>query len=335
MLGNEKNLEFLRESAAAGRLSHAYIVNGQKGMGKKTFALNAAAALLCTSRRASSFYPCGKCPACRKSLSGNNPDIIRVTHEKKNLLSVDEIRDEIVRDIYIKPFQGPYKIYIVEDACLMPEEAQNALLKTLEEPPSYAVIFLLADNASLLLDTIKSRSIRLDMEALSRKTIEAELMKKGVSKEEAAKDAAFCRGNLGQALEIAQDPEESAFLKYAADFLSDIEHKDAEEIFKAGEEFSAQSDLNVLDILRKWFRDVLLLKAEAGGDLYFPSEKKALFKQAAAMSYENISCVFADLDEAAERLKYNVNPRAVYEALLLRIRKNSCRPGPAKERNLK
>ena len=156
VLENKKNIEHLSKAHEKGKLSHAYIINGANGSGKRTLVRFIAAGLLCDKTHDSeddqpSFFsmmgmekpplrslsqgPCRECPSCAKTLSGNHPDIIYVRHEKANLIKVDEIRDQVIDDIAVKPYYGPYKIYIIEDAHLMNENAQNALLKTIEEPP--------------------------------------------------------------------------------------------------------------------------------------------------------------------------------------------------------
>lgn len=107
-----------------------------------------AMTLLCETR---DNEPCGKCHSCKQAESGNHPDIIRVTHEKPNSISVDDIRTQVNNTVDIKPYQGPYKVYIIPQADMMTPQAQNAILKTIEEPPSYAVFLLLTENAETLL----------------------------------------------------------------------------------------------------------------------------------------------------------------------------------------
>ena len=323
VLGNRKNLKYLSDAAKSGRLSHAYMICGDKGMGKKTFAENAAAALLCERLSENTgFAPCGRCAACKRSLSGNHPDIIKITHAKDSVLSADEIRDQLVNDIYIKPFYGPYKIYIAADACLMQPEGLNAILKTIEEPPAYAVVFLLADNADMMPDTVKSRCVRLDMEALSDEIITAQLSAKGADAKEARRTAAYCAGNLGLALKIYEDKAYGGLIEYISDILSDIKGKDAAQLFGTAETLSKYETADIPDMIRRWYRDVLVLKAAKGRRLYFTDKEDVLKEQAVRLSYEDINNIFTELDEAQMRLKFNVNAKAVYETLLLRIRHN-------------
>ena len=100
------------------------------------------------------------CDSCKKVIGKNHPDIITVTHEKPGSISIDEVREQVVHDVDIKPYCSPYKIYIIPDAEMMTVQAQNALLKTIEEPPEYGIIILLTSNMSAILPTIQSRSRR-------------------------------------------------------------------------------------------------------------------------------------------------------------------------------
>jgi DNA polymerase-3 subunit delta' len=136
--------------------------------------------------------------------SGNHPDLIRVTHEKPNSISVDDIRTQVNNTIQIKPYQGPYKIYIIDQADLMTVQAQNALLKTIEEPPEYAVIMLLTENADVLLPTITSRCVMLKLRNIKDELIKKYLMEKiEVPDYKADMCTAFAQGNMGRAIMLA------------------------------------------------------------------------------------------------------------------------------------
>lgn len=119
---------------------------------------------------------CGECKSCHQADDHNHPDIIYVSHEKPNNISVDDIRTQLNNDIVIKPYSSKYKIYIVDEAEKMNQQAQNALLKTIEEPPAYAVIMLLTTNADSFLQTIRSRCITLNMKSVKDEVIKAYLM---------------------------------------------------------------------------------------------------------------------------------------------------------------
>ena len=159
IIGHNDIVKHFKSSIELGKVSHAYILNGEKGVGKKTLVSVVTKSLQCETGEPD---PCGKCKSCLQAESGNQPDIIWITHEKPNVISVDEIRQQIVNDISLKPYSSRYKIYVVPDAQLMNAQAQNAILKTLEEPPEYAIIILLTSNLDKILPTIISRCIVLN-----------------------------------------------------------------------------------------------------------------------------------------------------------------------------
>ena len=160
IVGHGQIIEHFQNAIKMDKISHAYILAGEKGSGKRTIATAFAQTLQCEQGQTDA---CGICHACKQAESRNHPDIIYVTHEKPNSIGVEEIREQLVGDVLIKPYSSKYKVYIVNDADKMTVQAQNALLKTIEEPPSYAVILLLAGNVSSMLPTILSRCVTLSM----------------------------------------------------------------------------------------------------------------------------------------------------------------------------
>ncbi len=155
-----------REISSGRGLSHAYIIEGRTGSGRHTLAVNIAAALSCENKNADCGLPCGACNSCRKILSGISPDVIMIARENgKASIGIDTIRS-LRNDVHVLPNELENKIYIIDDADLMTAQAQNALLLTLEEPPSYAVFLLIAENSKNLLETIRSRAPALRMQPL-------------------------------------------------------------------------------------------------------------------------------------------------------------------------
>ena len=349
ILGNKKNIEHLSKAHAMGKLSHAYIINGPAGSGKKTFVNYIAKGLLCDEMRADeddgqadlfamlgaqkpeprrlSQGACGSCPACVKAASGNHPDIINVTHEKPKLISVDEIRQQVIDDIAVRPYYGPYKIYIIADAQLLNENGQNALLKTIEEPPEYGIIFILTDNAEGLLDTIRSRCIRLDMERLPQEVIAKVLTDKySISQENARNMAAFAGGNLGKAIDLAKENEQSEFINSIISALKQVHRMNAVRIFEISAELGKSDAEAALGIMQMWFRDMLIIKgagAVQGAQMYFPAEELFLKERAQKISFEGINNIFRAIDSAAERIRANVKAEAALENLFLSMRRNS------------
>ena len=196
IIGQKEIIEYLKGALSNNQVAHAYLFDGEKGTGKKMVAGIFSKALLCEN---GGEEPCGECHSCKMAESGNNPDIITVVHEKPNVISVNEIREQVVNDVQIKPYSGKKKVYIIPDAQLMNPQAQNALLKTLEEPPSYAVIMLLCDNKAMLLSTLISRSICLSMRAVSNDLIYKMLTEKyRIADYQAQLATTFAQGNPGK-----------------------------------------------------------------------------------------------------------------------------------------
>ncbi len=168
LAGNDALKEQLAAHSRGRGLAHAYILAGPRGIGKHTLARALAAALVCTG---SGERPCGQCAACRKTAGGIHPDIITVAGEPGKDLTVAQIR-EMRADAYIRPNEAERKVYLIENAQSMNPSAQNAMLKLLEEGPSYAVFLLLAENGTALLPTVRSRCELLALTPLSRQEAE-------------------------------------------------------------------------------------------------------------------------------------------------------------------
>ena len=213
LLGNRQLKDNLISSLRKGRASHFYLISGPAGSGKHTLARLLAAALQCEDPQA----PCGVCAVCRKVLSGNHPDVITVEdpeHKKVAVKIVREIRD----DMFIRPNEGKKKIYLFPQELGI--EGQNALLKILEEPPSYGVFILLAENGEQVLTTVRSRCVELKLLPLEEATLRRELTKRFPDQSGEAVTAAIVRsgGFLGQAIALladnsGQSPQTESFIR--------------------------------------------------------------------------------------------------------------------------
>lgn len=196
LLGNEELKENLLSSLRRGHIAHFYLLCGPQGSGKHTLATLLAAAAQCTEPQ----KPCLHCAACRKILSGTHPDFITIDDPEKKTVSVDLIRDAR-KDMYIRPNEGARKIYLIPRAQDMRLEAQNALLKVLEEPPAYGMFLLLTDNPEKLLPTVRSRCTELRLRPLPEALLKQRLASEFPEAEPEALAAAVFRsgGYLGQA----------------------------------------------------------------------------------------------------------------------------------------
>ncbi len=323
ILGQEQIKEHLQNAITMGKVSHAYIINGEKASGKEFIANIFAKTLQCEEHGAE---PCQECHSCKQALSGNQPDIIKIVHEKPNTISVDDIRIQINNDIAIKPYSSPYKIYIVNEAEKMSTQAQNALLKTLEEPPAYAVILLLTTNVNAMLQTILSRCVVLNMKPVQDKVVRRFLMEElEVPDYRAEICVAFARGNIGKAKLLASSEEFDAIKEEAISLLKYIQEMDIVEVIAAIKKINDYKlDANdYLDIVSVWYRDVLLFKATNDvNHLIFKEEIQHVRKVAGRTSYEGIESVVKALDKTKSRLNANVNFDLAMELLLLEIKEN-------------
>ncbi len=323
LVGHEDIREHLRNALESGKISQAYLFAGEEGSGRKTLANRFAMALNCTGEGEK---PCMQCESCRKALGSNHPDIITVAHEKPNVIRIDEIRDQVLSTVDILPYESPRKVYIIPDADKMNPNAQNALLKTIEEPPSYAVFLLIATGEEALLPTIRSRCVTLHVKPHPDSLVEEYLMTQlHVPDYEAKIAAAAAQGNIGRARAAIRDEK---FIEITRDTLQlirrvqDLRPQEFVEIIRKMKE--EKENITVyLDLMQLWFRDVLLYKATADVDLViFKQEISSIRAQASGSSYEGLQKIVEAIETAKTRFRANVSFDLAMELLFLTIREN-------------
>lgn len=323
IVGQEQLKEHLQNAIASNKVSHAYIINGERNAGKEFIAKVFSMTLQCEKGETE---PCGECHSCKQALSGNQPDIIYITHEKPNTIGVEDIRSQVNNDIVIKPYSSPRKIYIINEGEKMTPQAQNALLKTLEEPPEYAVILILTTNVDELLPTILSRCVVLNMKPVPDALVKKYLMEQlSVPDYKANICVAFARGNIGKAKLLASSEEFEKVKDEAITLVKNINDMEINEIVKAIRKISEYKfDVNdYLDILTAWYRDVLFFKATKDvNSLVFKEEIQQIMKMSDRSTYEGIETIVNALQSAKKRLEANVNFDLTMELLLLAIQEN-------------
>ena len=322
VVGHESIIGHFKSSIEQGKVAHAYLIHGEKGTGKKMLAGLFAKTLQC---EAGGTDPCGTCRSCIQCDSGNQPDIIWVTHEKPTVISVDDIREQVNNDIIIKPYSSRYKIYIIPEAELMNPQAQNALLKTIEEPPEYAIIMLLTNNLDKMLPTILSRYITLNLKPVGELDMMEYLSRMGIPQAKAKFCVGFAFGNLGKAVRLATSEEYNEIKHDCVQILKDINRMEIYDLIDAVKKMSKYKlDIyDYLDIMMMWYRDILMLKVSGSPDkLLFKEEYATLKQQANYISYEGIENVLKALDKVKVRLEANVNFDIAMELLLLTIKEN-------------
>ena len=322
ILGNDMIKEHFQKAIENNKISHAYILTGEAGIGRKSFANAFSMALLCEK---GGKEPCMVCHSCKQVLSGNHPDLIYVKHEKPNSIGVDDIREQINDTIMIRPYSSYYKIYIVDEAEKMTVQAQNALLKTIEEPPSYAVIILITTNQEAFLPTILSRCVQLKLKPLKDFTVKSYLVEHlNVGEKDAEICAAFARGNLGKAIHLASSDEFKELYYKVMAMVKNVETMDIVDLMDRIREIK---ELNfeigeVLDMLQLWYRDVLMFKVTKDMNLLiFKDEYKTINGMGQNVGYDGLEKILAAIETCRVRLNANVNMELAMELLLLTMKR--------------
>lgn len=323
IIGHEQIREHFRNAVQSGKVSHAYILSGEAGMGRKSLASSFALSLLCEKGLDE---PCMQCHACKQVLSGGHPDLIYVTHEKPASIGVDDIREQINDAILIRPYSSYYKIYIVDEAEKMTVQAQNALLKTIEEPPSYAVILLLTTNPEAFLPTILSRCVQLKLKPLKDVVVKEYLSQSlGVVEGQAEIYAAFARGNLGKAIDLAQSENFRLMYGEILHMLKHLKETDISELLEYIHKLKEDKleMMGCLDFMQMWYRDVLMYKTTKDINLLiFKEEYSAIKSLGTTSGYEGLEKILEAIDKARVRLNANVNMELVMELMLLVMKEN-------------
>lgn len=323
IIGHESIKDHLQKAIESNHVSHAYILTGEAGMGRKSLANAFAMTLLCEKGKSE---PCMECHACRQVMSGNHPDLIHVSHEKPASIGVDDIRKQIQDSIMIRPYSSYYKIYIVDEAEKMTVQAQNALLKTIEEPPSYAVIILLTVNQDAFLPTILSRCVQLKLKPLPDSAVKSYLIRSlGVAESKAEVYAAFARGNLGKAIHIASSEDFHLMHTELLHMLKHLKDMDITELLMYIKKLKDEKlDMfDCLDFMQLWYRDVLMYKVTSDINLLiFREEYNTIKVMSAASAYEGIEMILQAIDKARVRLNANVNMELAMELMLLVMKEN-------------
>lgn len=323
IIGHESIIQHLQNRIASHKVSHAYIFHGEEGMGKKLLARTFAKTLQCEDK---GIVACSRCKSCIQSDTGNHPDIIWVTHEKASI-GVDDIRLQVNGDIQVRPYHSPYKIYIIDEADKMTEQAQNALLKTIEEPPEYGILMLLVSNISSILPTILSRCVQLNLKPVDKLLIKDFLMEKHQVPDYVAEmAAAFSGGNVGKAIKYASSEEFEQMKENVLHILKYIDDMELHEIISGLKTLTASKNTieDYIDLMVLWYRDILMYKATMDPDLLLYKDELTFIKnQAKLRSYEGVEKIIGAMEKAKIRLKANVNFDLAIELMLLTIKENS------------
>ncbi len=337
IIGHEWAITYLQRSIASGREAHAYLISGPNGIGKALIALRIAQTLNCETGSTTG-EPCLECRACRRIERGNYPDVRLASMEtqaaavsgsqssaRQKDLKIGTIR-EWQHDIALKPYEGQRRVFILHDAERLNEEASNAMLKTLEEPPPFATLVLIAHTSNLL-PTIVSRCQEIRLRPLPRRQVARAVMEqKALEAQQAELLAAWSGGRVGRALRMADKPEDMQVYQERVDELLHIQQQPYHAAFRwveerAKEYRAGQQDivLEWLELWQSWWHDVLLIGAKCPEYIQHIDRRNELEAVAERYDLEDVYRFVARLGESVQQLRDNVNPQLAMENLFLHM----------------
>lgn len=318
IIGNDKIIKSLKNASINDTVSHAYILDGKEKTGKQLISKTFAKLLLCENSKEE---PCLKCSSCISFESGNNPDFFFIDGNKKKL-GVSEVRDNILKNIETKPFKYKYKVFIIKDAHNMTIQAQNALLKTIEEPPKFAVFIMLSKNYNGFLPTILSRCILFKIRPLAPSIIEKFLIDKNINVNMSKFYAIYARGSIGKALEIANSEQ---FVQFRQDIINDIDNLDKLDLIQTYRLIDKYENIKenineILDIYLLVYRDSLVFKQTNNENYIIQNDIANCVKNIASMSVKNLTNKIDAILKAKLSLQQNTNFNMTMECLFLKLK---------------
>ncbi|MFC1906406.1 ATP-binding protein [Chloroflexota bacterium] len=328
VVGQTRVVSLLKHSLDRKAVAHAYLFVGPSHVGKMTLALNLAQALNCEAVES----PCGQCLSCQKIASakhasvqiiGLNTDKDSAEAQSRTEVSIDQIK-QMQHSASLPPFEGRYKVFIIDGAEQLSNEAANCLLKTLEEPVDRVIFILLTTNDKLLPATVISRCQRLELSPLAVTEVETTLINHwGIDPQKAELLAKLSHGRLGWSLSAALDDSLLQQRSEKIQRLLDIIDADYEERFTYAAELAAQFSQRreaVQELLNMWldfWRDLLLIKVGCNEAITNVDLEATLVEMTRSYNLTQIRTFINSIQVAGEQLIKNANPRLVLEVLML------------------
>lgn len=318
--GQQKTKRILKDSISKNRISHAYLFTGNNGLGKSEIAGEFAQAIFCENSIDDS---CGECLSCQKFAHGNHPDFHRITvQEDHKKILIDQIR-ELQKEISYKPYESNYKVYIIEEAAKMTIQAQNSLLKTLEEPPEYAIIILTNENKNELIPTIISRCQEVKLHNQPLEIVKEYLINtEGFNSEDAQLYATLARGKYKKAVKLASKQDFVENRNKIIEFISNIDSKNNYEIFNITKQLIKLSDTEfpLFELILSYFRDLLVMKRNGNNDI-INFDFTDLIKQSSENFTSESLFELTELVNTYRDYYYrNIKKELLFPSLLLKIR---------------
>ncbi len=301
------------------KVSHAYMIEGESGMGKKLLANTFAKTLQCEAHGEDA---CDACQSCLLFDTNNHPDVIHVVATKKTGLGVDDIREQINSDVHIKPYVYDYKIYIIHEADRMSIQAQNAMLKTIEEPPAYVRFVLLASHTHSFLPTVMSRCVLVKLKPIAKDVVEGYLINKvGVPDYQAILYSAFSRGNIGKAVSLKHSEDFNEMREAMIKVMDAISQKSKMKAMEQVDVFEKYGEhkTDFLDLCLTWLRDLMVLKSLGSqAEVIHEDRRNQLLKQMPNMSYNKMNVLIEGIEQILRYDRLHINYTLMLEVMIIR-----------------
>ncbi len=311
-------ISLLKNQLRQGKINHAYLFLGTEGAGKHDTALEFASAALCENQNLES---CGKCLSCQKIAHKNHPDVQKFSPvEGKNKLGIDIIR-ELQRRLALKPFASNRRFFIIEEADNMTEQAANCLLKSLESPPDYAVLILLASEESRLLSTVLSRCQKLRFHSLSQDKIVNVLQQHGYKNKAARHLARLAGGSPGKAKKLAENEKLLSRRKKVFGFLSRLTRVKDVEIFQTANSWAdwLEDEFPLLDLMLEFYRDIIVYKQSGISSVRNQDFSDYISQIAENKSSQILLKLLERTESTARDIEANVRPELALQVLLFEL----------------
>lgn len=318
IVGHRDIIEGLQMAIDNRQVSHSYLFQGEESVGKKKLALVFAKTLLCDGK---GNEPCDKCISCIKFDKQNHPDFLLIESEN-NIIRKEKI-DNLLKAIQTYPLEGDRKIVIIDNSQDMRLEAQNALLKTLEEPPEYMNIFLITENSQNLIGTIQSRCQIINFYPVDTRLIEEILIGDySKTREEAKFIANFTKGAVGQSIKISESEDFFAMRNGLLDIIDKIIiDGDKTRVFSSKDFFEEYKGnyKELLDILIYWFRDLYIFKEIGKNELIVNNDRYLSLEDQSFLSFTKINDIIDNIIKIKKDISMNINYQLGIETMLLNM----------------
>jgi DNA polymerase III subunit delta' len=327
ILGNQLIKTSLQNSILTSKIGHSYIFSGEKGCGKNLIATTFAKTLQCKAKsKAKTITPCLKCSSCIAFDSNNHPDIFYIKLKKTSTIGILEVKDSIISEVNIKPYNSYYKIFIIQDSNKLTPAAQNALLKTIEDPPPYCIFMFLTENFNQFLPTIISRCILHKIQPLGLSYVKKYLdINYNLEEERKNLILAYSNGSIGRAITLIDDNDFIELHNFFCDIPIKIQESDLSNLLflaKKIEPFKERIQEG-LDILYIYYRDMLIIKETKDTKYVLLQDKcKEIIYNSNHSSCKSLCLKLDAILNSKIKIQQYSNFQLTIEMLLLQLKEN-------------